>query len=105
MLIQYYQERNKLTIQFGFYSPILTFHKHVELSQLPEANVVPSKERQTDMMELFGPSNLALCYPILTSHKRIEVFEPPDANVVPSGEKQTDTTEFQLLFYYPSRPN
>lgn len=58
---------------------------------LPDANKVPSGEKQTDNTGAKNECILIFC-PVLTFQRQIELSQLPEANVVPSGEKLTDCT-------------
>lgn len=62
----------------------------MELSELPDANVKPLGEKQTELIVCLILSNFPNYFPLFTSHKKIYESKLPEANKVLSGEKQTD---------------
>src|SRR3989338_2984115 len=70
--------------------PASTSQRIIVLSQLPDARVVPSGLKATDLTEEECPLSVFIAFPVSISQRIIFLSLLPDARILPSGLKATE---------------
>jgi hypothetical protein len=80
--------------------PVVLSHKRIVLSVEPEAMVLLSELKATEVTEFVCPSKVAMGLPVVLSHRRMVLSLELEAMVLPSGLKATEMT-LSLSALYP----
>ena len=85
------------------FSPVIIFHKQIDLSTDPETMCWPSGENATEVTKsecpLNGPATVS---PVMVFHTQIVLSLEPETMCWPSGENATEFTKFECPLNGPA---